>query len=375
VTLGTRALQLARPDIGAREEEYVLDALHSGVLGLGPYTRRFEEAFAAFHGTRYAAAVSSGTAGLHLALRIADVGPGDEVITTPISFVASANSVLFERGTPVFADVDERTFNLDPDAIEAAITPRTKALMPVHVFGLPAEMDRINAIAQRHGLAVIEDAAEAVGTVRAGRRVGADGNPAIFAFYPNKQMTTGEGGIVTTDDAEVHAKLKSLSNQGRSDTGDWLEHDRLGFNYRLDELSAAVGLAQVERLETEILPGRAAVAARYDALLGELDGVEVPAAPAPGDERSWFVYVVRLDAEVDRNGVMASLQERGVACKPYLPAVHLQPFYRELGHREGECPVAEAIARSTLALPFHTRLDEDDQAYVAEQLAAAIAAN
>jgi perosamine synthetase len=375
VTLGTRSLQLARPDIGAREEEYVLDALHSGVLGLGPYTRRFEEAFAAFHGTRYAAAVSSGTAGLHLAVRIAQVGPGDEVITTPISFVASANSVLFERGTPVFADVDERTFNIDPEAIEAAITPRTKALMPVHIFGLPADMDRINAIARKHGLAVIEDAAEAVGTVRAGRRVGGDGNPAIFAFYPNKQMTTGEGGIVTTDDADVYAQLKSLSNQGRSDTGDWLEHDRLGFNYRLDELSSAVGLAQVERLESEILPGRAAVAARYDALLSEIEGVETPAAPAPGDERSWFVYVVRLDAEIDRNGVMAFLQERGVACKPYLPAVHLQPFYRELGHREGECPVAERIARSTLALPFHTRLDEDDQAYVAEQLAAAIAAS
>jgi perosamine synthetase len=373
VTLGTRSLQLARPDIGAREEEYVLDALHSGVLGLGPYTRRFEEAFAAFHGTRYAAAVSSGTAGLHLAVRIADIGPGDEVVTTPISFVASANSVLFERGTPVFADVDERTFNIDPDAVEAAITPRTKALMPVHIFGLSAEMDRIDAIARKHGLAVIEDAAEAVGTVRAGRRVGADGNPAVFAFYPNKQMTTGEGGIVTTDDEAVYAKLKSLSNQGRSDTGDWLEHDRLGFNYRLDELSAAVGLAQVERLD-EILAGRAVVAARYDALLRGLDGVEVPAAPAPRDERSWFVYVVRLARDVDRNGVMAFLQERGVACKPYLPAVHLQPFYRDLGHREGECPVAEAIARSTLALPFHTGLDEDDQAYVAEQLAAAIAA-
>jgi perosamine synthetase len=279
---GARSVPLSAPDIGPREEEYVVQALRSGVLGLGPFVRRFEEAFAAFCGTRRACAVSSGTAGLHLAVRLAGVGPGDEVITTPISFVASANSVLFERGTPVFADVDPVTFNIDPSALEAAITPRTKALLPVHIFGYSCPMEQINAIAERHGLAVIEDAAEAVGTVGAGRRVGGSGNPAAFAFYPNKQMTTGEGGMVTTDDEATYAALKSLSNQGRSDTGDWLEHDRLGFNYRMDELSGAVGLAQVERLD-EILAARARVAATYGELLRDVDGVILPAEPPAGD--------------------------------------------------------------------------------------------
>jgi perosamine synthetase len=373
VTTGVRQVQLARPDIGAREEELVVEALRSGVLGLGPMARRFEELFAAFVGTRHACAVSSGTAGLHLAVRLAGVGPGDEVITTPITFVATSNAVLFEKGTPVFADVEPRTFNLDPDAVEAAITPRTKAIIPVHIFGYPCQIERIDEIAQRHGLAVIEDAAQAVGTERAGRRIGTHGNPAIFAFYPNKQMTTGEGGMVTTDDDALAAELRSQTNQGRSDDGGWLEHDRLGYNYRLDELSGALGVAQTERLES-ILAGRAAVAERYGELLAGIDGVELPAPDRDGDRRSWFVYVVRLSEGLDRNAVMASLQARGVASKPYLPAAHLQPFYRQLGHREGECPVAEAIARSTLALPFHTALEPDDQAYVADTLADVIAA-
>ena len=365
MTTGTRSIPLSRPDVGEREERLVLDVLRSGVLGLGPMLRRFEETFAAFCGTRYAAGVSSGTTGLHLAVRLAGVGEGDEVITSPISFVASANAVLYERGVPVFADVDPTTFNLDPDAVEAAITPRTRAILPVHIFGYPVEIERINEVAERHGLAVVEDAAEAVGARRAGRRLGTHGNLAVFAFYPNKQMTTGEGGMVTTDDAELYAALKSLSNQGRSDSGDWLEHDRLGFNYRMDELSAAVGVAQIERLD-EILALRAGVAARYAELLADVPGVTLPAPDRDGDERSWFVYVVRLDAGVDRDAAMAALQRRGVACKPYLPAVHLQPFYRGLGHRAGECPTAEAIAAQTLALPFHTRLPEADQEYVAE---------
>jgi perosamine synthetase len=372
VSTHVRQLQLARPDIGPREEELVLEALRSGVLGLGPMARRFEELFAAYAGARYACAVSSGTTGLHLAVRLAGVGPGDEVITTPITFVATSNAVLYERGTPVFVDVEDRTFNIDPDAIEAAITPRTKAIIPVHVFGYPAQMERINEIAARHGLAVIEDAAEAVGARHRGRPIGSHGNPAIFAFYPNKQMTTGEGGMVTTDDEQTLAQLRSLSNQGRSDTGDWLEHDRLGYNYRIDELSAALGVAQTERLD-EILAGRAVIAERYNELIAGVDGVETPAPDLDGDHRTWFVYVVRLASDVNRNAVMASLQARGIACKPYLPAAHLQPLYRSLGHREGECPVAEAIARSTLALPFHTRLDEDDQAYVADALAECVA--
>jgi dTDP-4-amino-4,6-dideoxygalactose transaminase len=363
-----RQIPLSRPDVGPLEEEYVLAALRSGVLGLGPYARNFEKEFAAFCGCEHAVAVSSGTAGLHLLVRAAGIGEGDEVVTAPISFVASANVMLYERATPVFADVDPDTFVLDPAAVEAAITPRTRGILPVHVFGYPCDMEALGAIADRHGLAIIEDACEAVGSVRSGKRIGGSGTPAVFAFYPNKQMTTGEGGMVTTDDPALAAQVRSLSNQGRSDTGDWLEHDRLGFNYRMDELSAAVGLAQAERLE-EILAARAEVAARYDVLLGTTDGVSIPAPTAPGDVRSWFVYVVRLDAAIDRDAVMAAMQARGVACKPYLPAVHLQPFYRSLGHRPGEFPVAEAIARSTLALPFHTRLAPEDQAYVAACLA------
>jgi perosamine synthetase len=369
----TRVIGLSAPDVGAREEELVLEALRSGTLGLGPMLRRFEGDFASFVGTRHATAVSSGTAGLHLAVRLAGIGPGDEVITTPTSFVASANCILYERGTPVFADVDPDTLNIDPAAIEAAITPRTRAILPVHVFGYPCKIDRINEIAARHGLAVIEDAAEAVGTLAAGRRVGTHGNPAVFAFYPNKQITTGEGGMVTTDDAELQAGLQSLTNQGRADTGQWLEHDRLGYNYRLDELSAALGVAQVERIDA-ILAARSAVAARYGELLADVPGVGLPFPDANGDVRSWFVYVVQLDEGLDRNLVMERLGELGVSSKPYLPAVHLQPYFRELGHGEGECPVSEAAARQTLALPFHTKLDPRDQDRVASALADVIAA-
>ena len=368
----TRVIGLSAPDVGAREEELVLEALRSGTLGLGPLLRRFESDFASFVGTRHATAVSSGTAGLHLAALLAGIGPGDEVITSPTSFVASANCILYAGGTPVFVDVDRETLNIDPDAIEAAITPRTRAILPVHIFGYPCAIDRINEIARRHGLAVVEDAAEAVGTIAAGRRVGSHGNLAVFAFYPNKQITTGEGGMVTTDDVDLQASLQSLSNQGRSDNGEWLEHDRLGYNYRLDEMSAALGVAQVERIDA-ILAQRAAVAARYGELLADVPGVGLPAPDANGDVRSWFVYVVKLDPEIDRNLVMAKLRDRGVASKPYLPVVHLQPYFRALGHGDGECPVAEHAAQRTLAIPFHTRLDPRDQEQVVQTLADVLA--
>ena len=254
----TRVIGLSAPDVGAREEELVLEALRSGTLGLGPLLRRFESDFASFVGTRHATAVSSGTAGLHLAALLAGIGPGDEVITSPTSFVASANCILYAGATPVFVDVDRETLNIDPDAIEAAITPRTRAILPVHIFGYPCAIDRINEIARRHGLAVVEDAAEAVGTIAAGRRVGSHGNLAVFAFYPNKQITTGEGGMVTTDDVDLQASLQSLSNQGRSDNGEWLEHDRLGYNYRLDEMSAARrrGAGRAHRRDPRAARGR-----------------------------------------------------------------------------------------------------------------------
>ncbi len=363
-------IPMARPDIGAREEALVLEVLRSGNLSLGPMGPRFEEAFASYVGTPHAAAVSSGTAGLHLAVRLAGVGPGDEVITSPFSFVASANCALYEGARPVFADIDPVTLNIDPAAVEAAITPRTRAIVAVHIFGLPCAIEQINAIAARHGLAVIEDAAEAIGARRRGDLVGTHGNPAVFAFYPNKQMTTGEGGMVTSHVADFDAGIRSLRNQGRADSGQWLEHDRLGWNYRLDDLSAAVGLGQVERLD-EILAARAAVAERYDRLLGGLAGVTTPCI-VDGDTRSWFVYTVVLDDGIDRNRVIALLTDEGISSKPYLPSVHLQPLYRDLGHREGEAPVCESVSRRSLALPFFAGMSDEQMERVVDGLGRAM---
>jgi perosamine synthetase len=360
-----RQIPLARPYLDGREEELVLDVLRSGNLALGPVYRRFEEAFAATTGTRYAVACSSGTAGLQAALARLGVGPGDEVITSSFSFISSANVILFQHATPVFAEMDELTFNIDPDAIEAAITPRTRAILPVHIFGYPCQIDRISEIARRHGIPVVEDACEALGASIDGRQVGSFGNPAVYGFYPNKQITTGEGGMITTDDPDVERELRSIVNQGRSDSGDGLVHQRLGFNFRMDEMSAAVGLAQLEKLEM-MLEGRARVARRYNQLLDAVPGVERPyEGPHP---RSWFIYPVRLDASIDRQAVIDGMAERGVATRPYLPAIHLQPEYRRLGMREGMLPVTERVSRSTLALPFFVQLEDQDIEYVCASL-------
>jgi perosamine synthetase len=371
VSPASEPIPLAQPDVGSREEELVLEVLRSGMLSLGPMGPRFERAFADWVGTKHAAAVSSGTAGLHLGLVRAGVGPGDEVITSPFSFISSANCALHAGADVAFADIDPLTFNIDPAALEAAITPRTKAIVPVHIFGLPCDIEAIAAIANRHGLAIVEDGAEALGAVRQGKKIGTHGSPTIFAFYPNKQMTTGEGGIVTTDDDDVYEDILSLRNQGRADSGAWLEHDRLGWNYRMDDLSAAVGLAQVERLD-EILGRRAVVAERYGALLAGLPGVTLPSV-VDGDVRSWFVYTVLLEPGVDRNAVIGLLAERGVASKPYLPSIHLQPFYRARGHREGEFPISEAISARALALPFFGNLTGAQQERVAAELATVLA--
>jgi perosamine synthetase len=370
--LSVEPVELSAPLLGVREEELVLEVLHSGRLSLGPMLYRFEEALAARVGAPRVAAVSSGTAGLHLCMRLAGVGPGDEVVTTPFSFVASANCVLYEGATPVFADVDPATLNLDSDAVEAAITPRTKAILPVHVFGRAAELDRLEEIAGRHGLALIEDACEALGAEYRGRPVGSFGRPAVFAFYPNKQVTTGEGGAVAVASDEEWELLKSLANQGRSDSGEWLTHSRLGYNYRLSDIAAALGVAQLERLD-EILARRSAVAARYAELLAGVDGVELLAADDVDHRRSWFVYVVLLDSSLDRDGVMARLAESGIAAKPYLPSIHLQPYYRErYGYREGMLPASEAASARSLALPFHTTLAPEAQERVVSSLRRAL---
>jgi perosamine synthetase len=370
----TRQVALSGPWLDEREEELVLEVLRSGRLSLGPTIDRFEEMAAERVGAPFAAAVSSGTAGLHLLSRIAGFGPGDEVITSPISFVASANCFIFEGATPVFADIDPRTWNLDPAAIEAAITDRTRGVVAVDMFGYPCELDELRSICTKHGLTLIEDAAEALGASYKGRPVGAHGPSAVFGFYPNKQITTGEGGVVTTHSEEEWRLLQSLRNQGRSyDGGGWFHHVRLGFNYRWTDIQAAIGIGQLEKLD-RILQLRRAVAARYDDLLGDIDAVAFPCPDDVDHERSWFVYVIALDPSVDRNAVMDDLRARGVSTAEYVPCVHLQPYMREAyGFREGMCPVAEDLSRRTLALPFHTRLDEDDQAYVAEALRDALA--
>ena len=367
-----RSVPLSGPYLSEREEELVLDVLRSGRLSLGPTIDRFEEALAERVGAPYAAAVSSGTAGLHLLCISAGIGPGDEVITSPYSFAASANCFIYEGGVPVFADVDRHTFNLDPAAVEAAITPRTKAIVAVDIYGYPCELDELRALADRHGLALIQDSCEALGAEYKGRRLGSHGPPAVFAFYPNKQITTGEGGMVTTHSEEEWRLIRSLRNQGRGDAGGWLEHVRLGYNYRLDDVGAALGLGQVERLD-EILALRAEVAARYAELLGGIGGVELPLADDADHKRSWFVYVVVLPDNATREHVIATFEREQIGFNRYLPSIHLQPYIRErYGFGEGLCPVSEDLSSRTLALPFFTGLERDAQERVAEVLAGAL---
>jgi perosamine synthetase len=367
-----RGVPLSGPYLDEREEELVLDVLRSGRLSLGPAIDRFEELFAAKVGAPYAAAVSSGTAGLHLLCVAAGIEPGDEVITSPYSFAASANCFVYEGGVPVFADVDRRTFNLDPAAVEAAVTERTKAIVAVDIYGYPCELDPLREIAERHGLAFVQDSCEALGAVYRGAPIGSHGVPAVFAFYPNKQITTGEGGIVTTHSEEEWRLLRSLRNQGRGDSGGWLEHVRLGFNYRLDDVSAALGIGQVEKLD-EILALRSEVAERYGELLAGIEGVELPCADDADHVRSWFVYVVAVPDNDARERVIARFERESIGFNRYLPSIHLQPYMRErYGFREGMCPVSEDLSARTLALPFFTALERDAQERVAEALAAAL---
>ncbi len=372
MTTATKQIALSAPWIDERDEELVLEVLRSGWLSLGPTGPRFEALLAEAVGAPHCAAVSSGTAGLHLCMRLAGVGPGDEVITSPYSFVASANCAIYEGATPVFADIDPRTFNLDPAAVEAAITPRTKAIVAVDIFGYPCELDPLRELCDRHGLALVEDACEALGARYKGRAVGSHGHPAVWAFYPNKQMTTGEGGAVTVHDADLAELLRSLRNQGRLETSSWLQHGRLGFNYRLDDLSAALGIAQLEKLD-RILAARRDVAARYDELLRDVE-VETPLPDDAEHVRSWFVYVVKLPAGSGRDGTMARLADEGIATAPYLPSIHLQSYMRErYGFSEGMLPVSEDCSARTMALPFHARLEREDQERVVDALRAALA--
>jgi perosamine synthetase len=359
-------IPLAQPVLGEPEEQAVLDVLRSGQLSLGAKGPEFERAFASRVGARCATAVSSGTTGLHLALRAVEVSDGAEVVTTPFSFVASANVAIYERARPVFVDIDPVTLNLNAEAAAAAVNSRTAALLPVHVFGYPVDMQRL----EQTNIPIVEDACEALGgTYADGGPIGGRGHPAVFAFYANKQMTTGEGGMVVTGDPALKERMDSERNQGRAPNMDWLDHDRLGFNYRLSDIASALGLAQLKRLD-ELLSGRERVAGLYREALQEIPEVTLPCEDSGQAKRGWFVYVIQLPHGVDRNTVVTDLGVRGVAAKPYFPAIHLMTYYREtFGFREGQFPICEDVASRSIAIPFFPRMSEGQVARVAEELA------
>ncbi|MBK5233979.1 MAG: DegT/DnrJ/EryC1/StrS family aminotransferase [Thermoleophilia bacterium] len=366
-------LPLAKPVIGAEEERLVLEVLRSGHLSLGPMGRRFEEEFAAWLGVDDAVSVNSGTTALHLGVRALGWGSGDEVVLSPFTFVASANCLLYEGVKPVFADIDPVTLNLDPAAVAGAIGERTAGLLPIDIFGYPSAMPEFESIAEDRGLGLLEDSAQALGAIdEDGRKVGSRGGLAVFAFYANKQMTTGEGGMIIPRDAAEAERLRSERNQGRAVDMNWLEHDRLGFNYRLSDVAAAIGVAQVARLD-DLLADRARVAAQYSESLSGIDGLVLPAADEGQSRRSWFVYPVQLPEGSDRDTVIGRLAEAGIPAKAYLPCIHLFPHLRELGYSEGMFPVAEAVAARSMALPFYGDMTTAETDRVADALKTALA--
>lgn len=362
---------LSRPDITEAEIEAVTDVLRTPNLSLGPKLGEFERAFCHYTGRKYAVAVNSGTSGLYLCLQAMGIGPGDEVISTPFTFIATTNVILMVGAKPVLVDIDPDTLNIDPKAIEKAITPKTKAIIPVEAFGSPAGFDHIYEIAKKHHLLILEDSCEGLGSMLNGKKVGTFGDMSVFAFYPNKQMTTGEGGMIVTNDDDWAALFRSLRNQGRDVFDAWLNHTRLGYNYRLDEMSAALGLSQIGRLN-ELLAKREQVAGWYNERLHDEELIEIPQIVAATTRMSWFVYVVRIKPPAQRDAVMKHLAEAGIPSRPYFTPIHLQPFYREkFGYQRGDFPVTEYLGDVSLALPFSGVMTEDQVDYVCERLRSA----
>lgn len=359
---------IAKPYITKKEEHYVLDVLRSGNLSLGPVHKEFEKKFAEKIGVKYTCAVSSGTAGLHLAMITAGIKKGDEVITSPFSFVASANSILYAGAKPVFVDIKSDTFNIDPELVEGSITSKTKAILVVHIFGQSCDMEPILKLAEKYNLKIIEDACESILATYKGKQVGTFGESAVFAFYPNKQMTTGEGGMLATNNKKIYELSCSLRNQGRAENMQWLDHKRLGYNYRMDEMSAAVGLAQLEKIDF-MIKERRKIADWYNKHLGDCkDKLQTPKT-GKNNTHSWFVYVVQLDEKINRDEMIEKLDKEGISTKPYLPSVHLFSFYKnKFGYKKGNFPVSELVSRQALALPFYIGLTEEDVKYICQKL-------
>ncbi len=390
------SIPMSSPDLTDAELAAMQDVVQTRYLSIGPYINAFEEGFTSYLGVSHAAGVNSGTSGLHLCTIAAGIGPGDLVITTPFSFIASANCILYEQAVPIFVDVDPATGNIDPALVaeaasdilqggaaarpwlppalrDAPPTGRLKALLPVHAFGNPADMDPLLEVARKHNLLVIEDACEAMGAEYRGRKAGTLSDAAVFAFYPNKQMTTGEGGMIVTDHEAWDSLFRSLRNQGRDVFNAWLDHNRLGYNYRLDEMSAAIGAVQLQRIE-ELIAKRERVAAWYNERLQAVDLVEVPQVAPTTTRMSWFVYVVRIRPPASRDTVMQLLAEWGIPSRPYFSPIHLQSFYREkFGYQRGDFPVTEELGDYSLALPFSSVMTEEQVEIVCHYLEQSIA--
>lgn len=364
-------IPLSKPDITELEKNAVQEVLNTSSLSLGKKYIEFQNAIANFVGVKYAVAVNSGTSGLHLIIKALGIGAGDEIITTPFSFIASANCILYEGAKPVFVDIDPKTFNIDVAKIERKITKKTKAILAVDVFSHPADWDALKKIAKKHKLFLIEDSAEALGSTYKGKKCGSFGDAAVFAFYPNKQITTGEGGMILTNNKKVADLCQSMANQGRKvQNGKWLEHVRLGYNYRLDEMSVALGVAQLKRIR-EILARRKKVASLYNKKLKNIKDLQIP-YQSSGISLSWFVYVVKLPekfAGKKRDLIIKKMAQRGIQCSNYFQPIHLQPFYKKtFGYKRGMFPVAENIASRTLALPFFNNLKEEEIDFVVKSL-------
>lgn len=359
---------LSQPDVTKKEFNILKKVMKSNVLSIGPYLENFEDKIAKYIGVKHAIAVNSGTSGLHLLIRAFGISQGDQVITTPFSFVASTNCILYEGATPVFVDICPDTLNIDIDKIEEKINEKTKAILPVDVFGHPLDMARIMDIAKKHNIKVIEDSCEALGSEYDRIKTGSIADGSVFAFYPNKQITTGEGGVIVTNHDYISELCKSMRNQGRGTSNLWLHHERLGYNYRMNEFNAALGCAQIDRLD-EILNKRMLVANKYCENLKAVKGIKTPFISPNVTNMSWFVYVIQLEPHINRDNLMKYLIDNGIQCKPYFTPIHLQPYITKLfGFKEGDFPITESVSQSTLALPFFNNIKKKQINYVVESL-------